>query len=383
MNVIFDRKLLRSFDWALYVVVLLISLFGVLIIASASANNAYSDASLITGITQSLRDNSLVQKQLLWIVIGQVAMLTILFVDYQIWAGLSYPIYGASLALLLAVLLIGSSGGGAQRWISLGGFGVLQPSELAKIAAIMALGKGLETIGRPNTLWKLMLSLGIIVPATGLIVIQPDLGTSLVFLAFSLAMLMGAGLTLRLFAVMLVASGVAAPLIWLKGLRDYQRARLLVFLDPAKDPTGEGYHLLQSIIAVGSGMLAGRGLFRGPQSQLNFLPAQHTDFVFSVVGEELGFIGVILLLAARVFVVLRIFRIANLAKDNYGRYVAIGVATYFAFQIIVNTGMTAGIMPITGLPLPLVSAGGSSYLASSIGIGLVLNIGMRRKKILF
>ena len=378
-----DRKLLRSFDWALYLAVLLVSFFGVLIIASASASNDYASLPLWNAVLESLRNNSLVQKQLLWILIGHAAMLVVVLVDYQIWAGLTYPIYAGSLALLVAVLLVGSSGGGAQRWISLGGFGVLQPSELAKIAVIMALAKGIEKIGRPDTLWKLFLALLHVGLPALLIVIQPDLGTSLVFIAFTVTMLIGAGLTPRLFALMLAGAGAAAPFIWFKGLRDYQRSRLLVFLDPTKDPSGEGYHILQSIIAVGSGMFAGRGLFRGPQAQLNFLPAQHTDFVYSVVGEELGFVGVALLLLFLAFIVLRIYRIAGLAKDEYGRLVSVGVATYFAFQILVNTGMTAGIMPITGLPLPLMSAGGSSYLASCIGIGLVLNIGMRRKKILF
>jgi rod shape determining protein RodA len=380
---VFDRKLWRTFDWALYVAVLLVSLFGTLIIASASAGNEYASMPLWNAIIESLRNNSLVQKQLLWILIGHAVMLTVVLVDYQMWSGLTYPIYVGALGLLVAVLLLGSSGGGAQRWISLGGFGVLQPSELAKIAVIMVLAKALEKIGRPDTLWKLFLVVLHIVPPAVLIVVQPDLGTSLVFIAFTVTMLLGAGLTPVLFAVMVVGAVAATPVIWLKGLRDYQRSRLLVFLDPSKDPSGEGYHILQSIIAVGSGMVTGRGLFSGPQSQLNFLPAQHTDFVFSVVGEELGFVGVALLLLALSFIVLRIYRISALAKDDYGRLVSVGVATYFAFQILVNTGMTAGIMPITGLPLPLMSAGGSSYLASCIGVGLVLNIGMRRKKILF
>lgn len=379
----FDKKLLRTFDWALYAAVLLSSLFGILIIASASASNAYVSLPFWNAVVESVRNNSVVQKQLLWILIGHTAMLAVIIVDYQIWARFTYPIYAGALGLLVAVLLVGSSGGGAQRWISLGGFGVLQPSELAKIAVIMVLARGLDAIGRPDTLWKLFLAVLHVLPPAALIVIQPDLGTSLVFIAFTVTMLLGAGLTPRLLALMAAGAAAAAPVIWLWGLRAYQRSRLLVFIDPGKDPFGEGYHLLQSIIAVGSGMLAGRGLFRGPQSQLNFLPAQHTDFVFSVVGEELGFFGVALLLLALSFIVLRIYRIASVAKDRYGSLVAVGVGTYFAFQILVNTGMTAGVMPITGLPLPLISAGGSSYLASCIGVGLVLNIGMRRKKILF
>ncbi len=377
-----DRKLLRSVDWVLYVSVLIVSLFGVVIIASASAANAYSEVSLASAIWQSLRHNPLVQRQLLWILIGQLALLMAMTIDYQVWKGLTYPIFLGNLALLGAVLLVGSRGGGAQRWIRIGGF-VLQPSELAKIAVILVLAHILDKMGKPDTVLKLgLVGLHVAIPMA-LIVIQPDLGTSIVFIAIMVAMLYGSGLTPKLFALMVTSAAVAAPLLWFKILKPYQRSRLLVFVNPSKDPTGEGYHLLQSIIAVGSGMLTGRGLFRGPQAQLSFLPAQETDFVFSVVGEELGFIGTTLLVLALFYIVYRIFAIASLAKDAYGRNITIGVGTLMAFQIIVNTGMTAGVMPITGLPLPLMSAGGSSYLAISLGIGLVLNVGMRRRKILF
>lgn len=377
-----DRKLLRSVDWVLYVSVLIVSFFGVVIVASASAANAYSEVSLGNAIWQSLRHNPLVQRQLLFILIGQVALIIMLTVDYQVWKGLTYPIFIGNAALLAAVLVVGFRGGGAQRWIRLGGF-VLQPSELAKIAVILVLASILDKMGKPDTVFKLgFVGLHVAIPMA-LIVIQPDLGTSIVFVAIMVAMLYGSGLTPKLFALMATLAAMAAPLLWFKGLKAYQRSRLLVFMDPSKDPTGEGYHLLQSIIAVGSGMLTGRGLFRGPQAQLNFLPAQETDFVFSVVGEELGFLGTTLLVLALFYIVYRIFAIASLAKDAYGRNITIGVGTLMAFQIIVNTGMTAGVMPITGLPLPLMSAGGSSYLAVSLGIGLVLNVGMRRRKILF
>jgi len=362
--------------------VLIVSLFGVVIIASASAANAYSEVPILTAILQSLRHNPLVQRQLLWILIGQVTLWMAMAVDYQVWKGLTYPIFFGNLALLGAVLVVGSRGGGAQRWIRLGGF-VLQPSELAKIAVILVLARVLEKMDKPDTILKLgVAALHVAIPM-GLIVIQPDLGTSLVFLAIMVAMLYGAGLTPKLFASLVFFAAVASPLIWFKGLKAYQRSRLLVFMDPSQDPTGEGYHLVQSIIAVGSGMLAGRGLFRGPQAQLNFLPAQETDFVFSVVGEELGFFGTTALVMVLFYIVYRVFLMASLAKDSYGRNIVIGVGTYLAFQIIVNTGMTAGIMPITGLPLPFMSAGGSSYLATSIGLGLVLNVGMRHRKIRF
>jgi len=338
-------------------------------IASASANNEFGDPL------------HYVRRQLMFMALGHVLLLLSLVIDYQFFGSLSIPIYMANLGLLALVLVVGSKAGGAQRWINLGGF-TLQPSEFAKVAVIVTLARSAERLGKIDSLLKLILiGIHVAIPM-GLIVIQPDLGTSLVFVGILLAVLYAAGITPWLMMLMAGAGTAAAPLIWLKGLKEYQRLRLLVFLNPAAHRE-EGYHLVQSIIAVGSGMLTGRGLFNGPQSQLNFLPEQHTDFIFSVVGEELGFFGAILLLLMLFFIIYRCLQASAVSKDAFGRYIAVGMATWVAFQTIVNTGMTAGIMPVTGLPLPFVSAGGSSYMALSIGIGLVLNVGMRHRKILF
>lgn len=366
----FDRKLIGSLDWSLYGAYLLVSLFGLLMIASASANNEFGDPLFY------------VNKQIQFIIMGHVLLAVVLVIDYQFFGSLALPIYLGNLALLAAVLALGDQGGGAQRWIILGGFR-LQPSEFAKIAVIVTLARTTEKVGKVDTLPKLLwVGIHVAIPMA-LIVIQPDLGTSLVFVGILVSVLYAAGLTPFLLGVMFVSAVAAMPLVWLKGLKAYQRSRLLVFLNPTLDRTGDGYHLLQSIIAVGSGMLAGRGLFQGPQSQLNFLPEQHTDFIFSVVGEELGFIGASITILALFFIIYRCFQAASVSKDAFGRYISIGVGTWLAFQLIVNTGMTAGIMPVTGLPLPFISAGGSSYMALSIGIGLVLNVGMRHRKILF
>lgn len=366
----FDRKLLRSLDWSLYGAYLFVSLFGLLMIASASANNEFGDPL------------HYVRRQLMFMAIGHVLLLISLVIDYQFFANLTIPIYIVNLGLLAAVLLLGSKAGGAQRWINLGGFR-LQPSEFAKVAVIVTLAGVMDKLGKIESLPKLLVvGIHVAIPM-GLIVIQPDLGTSLVFVGILLAMLYAAGITRSLMVMMFTSAVVLSPLIWIKGLKPYQKTRLLVFLDPGSDPTGVAYHLRQSIIAVGSGMLTGRGLFNGPQSQLNFLPEQHTDFIFSVVGEELGFLGAALLIFALFFVIYRCLQASAVAKDSFGRYLAVGTATWIAFQTIVNTGMTAGIMPVTGLPLPFVSAGGSSYMALSIAIGLVLNVGMRHRKILF
>ena len=234
-------------------------------------------------------------------------------------------------ALPISVLVLGRQAGGAQRWINLGGF-TLQPSEFAKIAVIITLARNMEKLGKIDSILKLIVvGIHVAIPM-GLIIIQPDLGTSLVFVGILVAMLYAAGITRSLMALMVAAGAALSPVIWLKGLKAYQRTRLLVFLNPSLDRAGDGYHLLQSIIAVGSGMLTGRGLFNGPQSQLNFLPEQHTDFIFSVVGEELGFLGASFLILALFFVIYRCLQASSLAKDPFGRYLAVGTATWIAFQ---------------------------------------------------
>ncbi len=365
-----DKKLWRTMDWALYLVYLGLSLFGVLMIASASQNNALGDPAFFW------------TRQSVWVILGQVVLLIALRFDYRFFARMSIPIYVLTIGLLLGVLAVGVTVGGAQRWVNLGFF-TFQPSEFAKIAVIVTLAAHIEKLGAVDTYYRLaQVILHVAVPIA-LIVVQPDLGTALVFLGIMAAVLYAAELPRRLIAFLGASAVVLAPVVWSFGLRAYQRARLLVFIDPSLDRMGTGFHLMQSIIAVGSGMLAGQGLFAGPQSQLNFLPEQHTDFIFSVIGEELGFFGTAMVLVAMFFVVYRCLQVAALAKDDFGRYIAVGVASWIAFQLIVNTGMTVGMMPVTGLPLPFLSYGGSSYLALSLGIGLVLNVGMRHRKILF
>jgi rod shape determining protein RodA len=365
-----DRKLLRTVDWSLYLAYLALSLFGVLMIASASQNNELGDPAFFW------------TKQLQWVVIGQVVLLFTILIDYRFFASMAVPIYVFNLGLLFAVLAVGVQGGGAQRWIDLGAF-TLQPSEFAKIAVIVTLAAHVEKMRRVDTFARLALVLLHVATPMVLIIVQPDLGTGLVFLGIMAAVLYAAELPRRLILFLGAGAIAVAPVVWSFGLKAYQRARLLVFLDPSLDRMGIGYHLSQSIIAVGSGKLTGRGFFRGPQSELNFLPEQHTDFIFSVIGEELGFLGAVGVVLAMFFVVYRCLQIAAIAKDDFGRYIAVGVASWIAFQLIVNTGMTVGMMPVTGLPLPFLSYGGSSYLALSLGVGLVLNVGMRHRKILF
>ncbi|MGI6357804.1 MAG: rod shape-determining protein RodA [Bacillota bacterium] len=368
----FDRKLLKYLDWQLWLAMLAISLFAVVVIRSASVG--------------AIAGNPLyyVKNQIMFIVIGNLAIAVSLLFDYRLLLKLTKPIYLVNLGLLASVLLIGQAGGGAQRWVSIAGFR-LQPSEFAKVFIIVVLAHFLESQAGKNDLKSFLLSGALVALPMGLILIQPDLGTSLVFIALFFGVMYAAG-THAKFLVGLIAIGLLLfPLIWAHGLQDYQRNRLLVFLDPEAPQyrAHGGYQVIQSMIAVGSGGLLGQGYMQGTQNTHNFLPEQHTDFIFSVLAEEFGFVGTLALIAAYVFLMQRILSIALEAKDLFGRLLAIGVLVLFLFQVFVNIGMTVGIMPVTGLPLPLVTAGGSSYLAFCMAIALVLNVGMRRQKILF
>jgi len=367
---VLERKLFRSFDWALYLSYLGVSLFGALVVYSASRNHEFEDPYFF------------VTKQLQWILVGQLLLIIALVVDYQMLASLKWPIYAVNIALLVLVLGVGVERGGAVRWINIGGF-LLQPSEFAKLAVVATLAVTLEQMGKVDTLVKLAVVLMHVGLPMALIAIQPDLGTALVFLGIVLAGLYAAGITKSLITYLALAGLFSAPLLWFFALREYQRTRLLVFVNPSLDRVGAGYNLLQSIIAIGSGMLTGRGFMEGPQSQNNFLPAQHTDFVFSVVGEELGFLGAVTVLGILFFIIYRCLQTSALAKDHLGRYLSLGVGIWIAFQVIVNVGMTMGMMPVTGLPLPFMTYGGSAYLALSLGVGLVLNVHLRHRKILF
>ncbi len=280
--------------------------------------------------------------------------------------------------LLGLVIYVGHTAQGAQRWIMVGSFR-LQPSEFAKIALIITLAAFMaERKGNIALKDILFSSLHLAVPL-GLVIIQPDLGTAMVFLAIWLGILLVSGAKINHYLLIILLCIIIFSLaLQFHMLKDYQMRRLLVFLNPDLDPLGSGYNLLQSKIAIGSGRLQGKGLFSGTQGRLNFIPSHHTDFIFAVLGEELGFLGTSLLLGLYFILLSRGIRIASTAKDMFGTLVATGIIVMLLFQIMVNVGMTIGIMPITGIPLPLVSYGGSSLLANMIAIGLLFNICMRR-----
>jgi len=369
-----ERRLLKNLDYILIAVTLAIMIFGLVAIRSATAPSL-----------------SYVKRQLVFTAIGWAAAALVVSSDYSGWARYSRLFYVVNLIMLVAVRFIGHEALGAQRWIKIGGY-QFQPSEFAKILVIITLATSLSRRERIISWGDLFGAMAHILPPLVLVLIQPDLGTSLVFVAIMIGMMFMAGAPVRKM-LLLFGGGVAAAVsvvgaqlvFHLKDfpLKAYQLKRLIVLVNPEADPTGAGYHVLQSKIAIGSGGALGKGLFFGTQTQLSFLPERHTDFIFSVVGEELGFIGAVVLLLLFLILLIRAVRVASESKDLYGTLLATGVTSMIAFHLIINIGMTMGIMPVTGIPLPFVSYSGSSLLSNTMGIGILLNVYMRRQKILF
>jgi rod shape determining protein RodA len=362
----FDRRLFTNFDWTLLVVVLLIAGCGVVNIYSASSS--YRDI----GTPYFL-------KQLYWIVAGLILCLTVCSLDYHLLEDFAYWLYGAVLVLLVLVLLIGKTTMGATRWLDLGFFNI-QPSEPMKIVIIMTFARFFSRypVFKGLTLKDLaypLLLLG--VPAL-LIMKQPDLGTAVLVLLIAGTMLLYVGVRWSALATLFAA---VVPLIycgWRFGLHDYQKRRVYNFLNPDLDPQGSGYHIIQSKIAVGSGAMFGKGYLQGTQTQLRFLPEQHTDFAFSVFAEEWGFVGCLLMLALYLFLTLWGLGIAKRCNDRFGSLLAVGVSAMLFWHILINMGMVIGLFPVVGVPLPFFSYGGTSMVTSMVGVGILLNISMRR-----
>ena len=299
-------------------------------------------------------------------------------VDYRSLADKSHWIYLGVLALLVGVLLFGSVRGGSRRWIELGAFN-LQPSEFAKATLALMLAKMLGESRRPAlTNGDLVIALALAAVPLLLIARQPDLGTAVTLLPILLVVAYVAGLPMRYLGILALVALVAAPVAYRWGLQDYQRERISTFLDPAQDPKGAGYQQIQARITVGSGGVWGKGFMGGTQGQLRFLPVAHNDFIFSVLAEEQGLVGVLVVLGLYLFVIGRALDAARLAKDRLGAYLVLGVLSSFTFQVIYNITMSAGLAPVKGLTLPLMSYGGSSMIATLAGFGLILNVRMRR-----
>lgn len=357
-----DRRLLYNVDWVLVGTALLLALVGVAMVYSATHSGDSPD---------------LYVKQLVLVGVGLVGLVVAAAADYRRLADRSMLLYVLSAVALVYVLRFGPLIAGTRRWILIGGF-QLQPSEFVKLTAAVFVAKIFaeyrqENLGLRDLVWP-----GVAVGLLALLIArEPDLGTAacLAPMLFTVAFL--AGLRVRavagLVVVMLLASALTWPL-----LRDYQKTRIYTFLDPSLDPQGAGYQKIQSQIAVGSGGLLGRGYLEGSQGQLGYLPARHTDFIFSVLAEEMGFIGVFVVLGLYLLLLWRMLETARLARDRLGAFLAAGITASLAFQVVYNVAMVAGLVPVKGLPLPLRSYGGSSVLAILMGIGLVLSVRMRR-----
>lgn len=362
------RRLLRYVDWTL--------------LGTTLALIAASMIVLYSAVQSSANPWAYVKVRGLHALVGLAVLVIMAAVDYQAIARIWRPIWVVNLLFLGAVIVVGRTALGAARWIPLGPVGGFQPSELAKLAAIVTLAKhidGHREIGSWRVLIPVLLTVAIPV---ALIVQQPDLGTSMVIAAIVAAMLFAAGAPLRALGALATGAAAVAPVAW-QMLHDYQRRRLIVFLDPGIDPLGAGYALIQSKIGVGSGQLFGKGLLHGTQNLLHFIPEQHTDFIFTVIGEELGFVGALAMLVLFAVWLWRGMAIAGQAKDRLGMLMGVGIVAMIAFHLFINVGMTVGLMPITGIPLPFISYGGSALTVMMGATGLLLNIGMRRKKILF
>ena len=400
------RSRLASIDWILWGVPLALTLVAGILIASTQRQADYADW----------------YQHWITAAVGLVLALQVARLPLERLAAFRWFIYGATIASLAAVRLVGTSALGAQRWISIGGFHV-QPSEFAKLAAILLLAGVLSRypVERPVDLVR---PIGLIALPWALVFLQPDLGTSLVFGAVLLVMLFWAGLPLSWLVLLLsplvtaILAGawpwvllawvplmgliawrslpwprlalaavlaiqglfaVITPYLWLHGLKDYQRDRLVLFLDPSKDPLGGGYHLLQSKVGIGSGGLWGTGLMHGLLTKLQFIPEQHTDFIFSAVGEELGFVGSLLIVAAFVLLAWRLLQIAAHARTDAESLVVVGTAAMLLFQVVINISMTIGLGPVTGIPLPWVSYGRSAMLVNFLALGLCASVARRSR----
>ena len=366
------KRFLKRLDYPLLFASLAIILYSLIIISSATHINTPGEDRFWY-----------VQRQGLFSIMNIIIAALFLNFDYRGLQQYGKKLYIFNLVMLLAVMLFGHAALGAQRWIQLGPISI-QPSEFSKLIMIICMASVLEAkVGDLNRLRDLIPVAAYIGIPFVLVLKQPDLGTSLVFMAIFFGMVIACGMPWK-YLIGTVLVGVASfPLLWNFVLKDYQKMRLSVFIDPNVDPLGSGYHIIQSKIAIGSGLLFGKGLFEGTQSQLNFLPENHTDFIFAVVGEEFGFIGAVILLVLYLIVLWRGIQIAKEAADMFGRLLAVGITSMLAFHVLVNVGMTTGIMPVTGIPLPLMSYGVSALTTDILAIAILLNVNMRKQKLDF
>lgn len=358
--------ILMEFDWFLFILTIGLAIFGIVMIFSA---------------TRTLGSNTNVIVQSISLLLGCTLMMIACFFDYEQLKNLVKPIYIFAVALLILVLLVGvgNESWGAKSWIRFGSVGV-QPSEIAKICFIVTfsfhLSKVHDDINKPLVLLGLILHIGVFL---ALIALQPDMGSAMVFLFMFICFLFVAKLSYKYIVPLGILGIVSLPFIYKYVLSEYQQKRIQVFFNPDLDPLGRGYNVIQSKIAVGSGQLWGKGYLEGTQNQLGYLPTKYTDFIFSVISEELGFIGAMAVVIALFLIIYKCFKTAQKADNAFGRYICVGVGSMLLFHVFENIGMCIGLMPVTGIPLPFISYGGSSLIVNMVAIGLVLSVSYHNK----
>lgn len=355
----------KEFDWFSFLLTIGIALIGIFIIYSATR-------------TTGSNANVIVQSGCLCIGVG--AMLFLCFFDYEQFINVVKYIYIFAVFILVLVLIFGTSGDwGARSWIRFGAIGV-QPAELAKICFVLTFSYHLSKVEERVNEIKVLIGLSLhLLVLIGLILLEPDMGSALVFIFMFASMLFVAKLSYKYIIPIIIIGAAALPLIYRFGLDEYQQQRINVFFDPSIDPLGNGYNVIQSKIAVGSGQLWGKGYLQGTQNQMGYLPTKSTDFIFSVFSEEFGFIGAGIIVCLLFLLVCRCFKAARKADNSYGRYICTGVGAMFLFHIFENVGMCIGLMPVTGIPLPFISYGGTSLVTNMVAMGLVLSVTYHNK----
>lgn len=370
-----DRRLIKNFDWITFLIVMSLAIIGIMTIYSATRPPL--------GVGEH---PDFYLKQVLWLLISIGVLFVVVSFDYIWLYRISYPLYGLGLLLLLIVLFGGRASMGAQRWLSIGHIS-FQPSEFFRIFFIIVFSSYLTNMGR-NSVDKISMK-GLfmfgILPLI-LLIKQPDLGTAILLMSLFVVLSVSKGISKKIITVIVIIGLISIPFlghIFWEGLKDYQKNRLVAFIDPDVDPAGIGYHINQSKISVGSGGFFGKGYLKGTQGPLRFLPEKHTDFIFSVFAEEWGFAGSIMLLGIYLMLFLRGLDTAMRAKDEFGRLTALGITAMFFVYFCVNIGMTLGIMPVVGVPLPFVSYGGTALLSNFIAVGILINIRTRRFELFY
>ena len=364
-----DRRLIKNFDWITLSVVIIIIFIGIMTIYSTTRP-------IVDG-----ENSRFYVRQAIWLMIGITGLFLMVSFDYVWLSRLSTFLYIAGIASLIAVFIFGKAGLGAQRWINLGPLS-FQPSEFFKVVYVIMLSHQLSIMNSPiSTISFFRLFFLIVFVPFILLLKQPDLGTALIILIIFLSLMLARGLQRKIVILFVIIGLISLPFlgnIFWEGLKDYQKNRLIAFMEPGVDPTGIGYHITQSKITVGSGKFFGKGYLKGTQGPFRFLPEKHTDFIYAAFAEEWGFLGSILLLFFYVVLILRGLNTAMNAKDDFGRYLALGITFMFLTYFFVNVGMTLGVMPVVGIPLPFMSYGGTALLSNLLSLGILISIRTRR-----